>query len=314
MKLNSNQELWNLFINKIQNEWAEKYVDFGSLNNINGRRKFCIALAKDIEVILKLKNGKNTEILTWNTLNNYLKQDGFGKEPKKKTIEIFEKYLEEEIKRFNELGEVKNTDVKKSEEATLDMVDEESKNTQNLFSVFKTRDVFLVSGVLFLFVLMYGIFIGFPEKEKTPKSTSLRIDKEFIIGTIERANELEFSLYSSLPVLNDTVNLKEFYSLGSDNRKTIIRILKKNKQIGKILDIEKSTRLLNKEAIVFDTINSKKAVVRTIEFWQLQWIDAKTQERYAEYKVVNEQRYLLFKENNKWLIKENQYAGKAKWF
>jgi len=314
MKLSSNEELWNLFINKIQEEWGEKYLEFGSLNNINGRRKFCMSLAKDIEDVLKLKNGKNAEIITWNTLNNYLKQGGFGKEPKKKTIEIFEKYLQEEIKRFNELGEVKNTDVKKNEKAILDVVDEELKSNKKLFFLFKIRYALWTLGVLFLFVLAYGVFIGFPEKEKTPKSTSLRIEKETIIGIIERANELEFSLYSSLPVLKDTVNLTNFYSLDSYNKKEIIRILKKNNKIGKVLDKETSTRLLNKDAIIFDTITPKKAIVRTIEFWQLQWVDAETQKRYAEYKVVNEQRYFLFKDKNKWLIKENQYAGKAKWF
>ncbi|WP_459212003.1 hypothetical protein [Aquimarina rhabdastrellae] len=316
----SNEDLWKALINRLKNDWNEKYQDFGSIENIKHQTKFCKVLSKDISQTLN----HNEILITWNTLHIYFKQNGFGISPQKKKLEVIKDYLgrdllfhsqtkenkpliKEEKKEIKSLSPISET---LTEEDSFTLKNQTS-NALNKDNSFARKSIYVAFGSLLL--LLISSFWIYSQQNELSES-ELRMEKEKIIALIDRANALEFSLYAAVPNISDTIKLNKFYIPDSQNKKEIVRIISKNKAKGNILDTESSYRMLNKQAIIFDRISKSYAEVITLESWNLQWLHALDSTKYAEYKVVNEQRYTLQKHNDKWLILKNEYEGQATWF
>ncbi len=300
MKQLSNQDLWNAFINRLINDWDVKYQDFGTIDNIKQQTKFCKKLSKDIHEVLQIDQNKQT-IITWNTLNIYLNQNGFGNNPKKRTIDIIKRYLGDNINTNSSLIKYNSKDV------TISKVH----SSIPLKNIFK-RKIFYVLSSCFLLLLLLSFSLY--NSQNSLSKAAIRMEKEKIITLIDRANALEFDLYASVPDISDTIQLNKYYIPESVNKREIIRIVKKNKATGKILDVDHSSRLLNKQAFTFNKLSTTHAEVITIESWNLRWLNGLNKEKHAEYKVVNEQHYTLQKHDSKWLIVKNEYEGQATWF
>ncbi len=308
----SNEDLWKALINRLKNDWNEKYQDFGSIENIKHQTKFCKVLSKDISETLN----HNEILITWNTLHIYFKQNGFGISPQKKKLVIIKDYLGRDLllhSQITEKEELKDSSVKVeiSLEEDFSTSKNQTSDALNTNNSFARKSVYIAFGSL-LVILISSFWIYSQQNELS--ESELMMEKQKIVALIDRANDLEFSLYTAVPHISDTIKLNKFYSPDSQNKKEIIRIVSKNKMKKKILDVDHSSRTFNKESIIFDKLTKNYAEIITIEAWDLQWLNISDSTKYAEYKVANRQRYILHKNNGNWLIYTNEYEGRATWF
>lgn len=291
-------KLWICFKNKIKEDWILKYSGYGTFNDIESQTNFCRALEEDIYKTLNISRREKKLVPSWNTLNNYLKQDGFGKYPKQKTLDLIAKYIGfQNYKDF-----VKKLPVDSDKVIEKKHI-ENSQNNSNPQISFKYIGLVIFSVLTLVVIILLSNW--------TSENDS-RLEKEKIHSLIERANLLEFDLYAAVPDLSDTSSLDVFYTKDSPSKQGIIDILKRNKLKGNVLDAENSSRFLNNKSVFFEKINKNFATVRTVEFWELYWVKDSLNLKVAEYVVANEQKYLLEKINNNWKITLNDYIGEAK--
>lgn len=268
-------------------------------------------------------------IISWNSLNHFFNSDSLGKKPKLKTLDILSEYCGYQtfsnFKKFNHGFEnSKSESISKNnsnedfhltpaEDISMDKLVQDFDITQaeNISNDKPNEDISTKQNHKYILVaITILIFSGWVIITKLiNRNINDEYDKDKIVKLIVDANNLEFSLYSQLPSLKDTIMLKKFYTTNGTAKSNIIEVLLRSKRKSRILDTSESYRRLNDKLIEIALLNPNLLEVKTIEYWKIVWrvnniID-------AEYDVANNQTYRLIKVDEKWKIDENVFAGKV---
>ena len=319
------------FLNKIDQDWSEKYVLYGTIDDIKQQTNLAKAIEADIYKELGKSRRDKGSIPSWGSINNYLLIKGLGPNPKRKTLDIFSNYIGynnfedfktnsavttpvSEDSQILDIGTVVGntaakdiTIIKPGTEPIYDSL----KSTGNIerFSL-KTKSIVSCFGILF-FLIVYLIYKNHQLSKNFSSATISSQEESEIKSIIEKGNEIEYNLYKSIPQLSDTSLLTYYYTNQGSGRKNIITTLKRLKSNSVILDTDDSKRELNANEIYLNRINEKTIKAKTVEKWRLSWKDSISGRSTTIYDVLNNQLYHLVKTNEGWRIEDNKYDGKA---
>jgi len=164
---------------------------------------------------------------------------------------------------------------------------------------FRKSYFFLIVGVL-------SLLAGFWLYQK--KSFSETEIEEFN-ALIRNANDAELGIYRQLPKI-DTSKLDDYFIKNGMAKGLITSTVKRMYKNNLSLVIAPSSyRILNVEC---KSKTDTSVMVETHEYWYLRWANRFTNADTLLYDVENVQLYQLLRENNKWKIDLNKYAGKTK--
>jgi len=292
--------LWKAFNNKLEKDWEDKYADFGSLDKIIQRTNLAKAIENDMYKTLKVSRKEKGVVPNWNSINTYLKQKGFGDNPKPKTLDVIAEYLKYgHFDRFK-----KEYKPKLNQSITTQLTKTINESPKN--------DILRRNWKVFIILLLAPIIIYFANSFiKKYKLANNHDDKLLIISTIEKGNLLEYNIYASVPNIKDTIKLNKYFTRNGKARENILDVSKRGIQRGRKLDAKESSRTLDTEDIKVVELNKNTAKAETIEYWKLVWIFEKNGKIDAEYDEVNKQTYHLKKINDSWLIDKNDFTGTA---
>lgn len=300
--------LWERFINRIRIEWQEKYTRHGpDVNTIDAPTKFAWDVCSTMKSYFAEK-GIRVKMINPYTLHHYFQQGGFPTRIKTGTLDIFSVYLG--YKRFSDF-------VRKNEKKILKKTVTPEQQQNKVARKRKRISLPFFFGVIMvvLSLVIWKILFsttskpGVEDEITNVKLIRMTIHEDEITNLINRSNFVEFNLYRSVPHINDTINLSDYYISGGPATKVIKSELEDASSNNRRLRISNSFfRVLDIKII---DISGDRAIVYTKEKWCLLWYKENTDEDDFVYNVVNEQIYDLRKIHGKWKIHNNDYKGEA---
>ncbi len=129
-------------------------------------------------------------------------------------------------------------------------------------------------------------------------------EKENILQVVMDSNQLSYLIHFDMPNM-DLTRLEEYFLPDSPG---LIRLKKFHESIqekGWVINKKEnatSFEVLESEVELKDTEN---AIVKTKEFWLLEYFDPQTQKDFIYKNDVSQQIYFMMKQNGKWFIKNN---------
>lgn len=301
--------LWQYFVKHIRSEWPQKYSSYGSaLENVDIPTKFAQAVYADMSSYFR-RRSLNVKVLNYLTIHHYLQRDGFSERVKMGTLDIFSMYLGyKSFSDFIEKHEALDPEVHVESFGISKNPEKENKNIKR--NIYKFSEKISLYNAVFIFVgIFLGIFIPSQFNSKLLLNNHL-LEREKIIDLIHATNEFEFSLYKSVPNVEDTFKLDDFFTKHGTNIILIKEYL--SSPISKNRKLRHSGSFFDILSIDIISISKNKAIAKTKEKWRLMWYNVYTGKDEYLYDVFNNQTYYLEKINERWKIRLNQYEGEAK--
>lgn len=167
--------------------------------------------------------------------------------------------------------------------------------------IFSHKKKYLSAGLAIVILLL-----GFSWYKKNYFSKS---EIETFNAIIRNANDTELGIYRKLPKI-DTLKLDDYFIKKGMAKGLITSTVKRMFKNNLTLVIAPSSyRILNIEC---KSKTDTSVMVETHEYWYLRWANRFTNTDTLLYDVENVQLYQLLREDNKWKIDMNKYAGKTK--
>lgn len=292
------QELWHQLTNKITEEWEEKYLSYGlGLSQLKSPTKFAQALHSDIYKQFKARNVK-ANVVNHLTIHSYFKQGGFSANAKVGTLDLFCKYLGYE--RWTDFVQ-KNKDNLSYQDAHIQpaFASVEQNTYRN-----KKWWIPVLSGL----VLLLGGFFIF--SQFSPHHTAAATNEKLYENIIREAAQLEFSLYKAVPNIQDTALLKKHFTQNGSAKQSILGSLNRAIRNNRKLRIPPSA--FDILEVNFVSKSKDKVTLKTEERWHVLWYDTENDKDERLYDEVNQQTYILVKEDDVWKIQTNVYKGEPK--
>lgn len=291
--------LWDQFFAKIEREW-EKYEDYGeNFNELadNGNQlNFALAVRQDIVKTFQKKH-IDVDVVGENTLHRYFQRGGISRNVKDKSLEMLSWYLGYQgwghFQHIHQLKAMKPT----SRETTIS--NRPSEGAQAPFFLKKR----ILSPVLFLTLLVVSLFIFYSLRLEQPV-----YDDDYFTDLIREANEAEFRAYMALPEI-DTAGFDRYFTREGMAKKSILGALYNSSSKNRtLLEPPSSYTILDVEVV---QRSDEEVRVETTEKWYLLMCDHAEPRGYL-YDTLNNQLYLLKKEDELWKIDVNHYEGQAR--
>ncbi len=285
--------LWKRFINRLEQEWEEKYSIHGpDIYHLNTPTKFAWAVHSSMETSFSTKEMK-VKMINPYTLHHYFQQRGFPTGVKTSTLDLFSMYLGYE--RFSDF-------IKKNKKKAILRKENKLINTKKSKKI--NRKVLSI-GIIVIFILLIS-WKDFPVNN----SNEYLKAKEEITTVINKAAQLEFNLYKSLPDAKDSIKLSSYFTTDGSATSNI------KGYVDNVMNKKRKLRIPGSffyiENMEITNISDAEAIVKTTEKWRLLWYKITTNNNEVLYEATNNQKYILKKVDGNWKIHHNDYQGEAK--
>lgn len=290
------QQLWNLFIENIKNNWVHLTIGEGEPIEFDGGKGVNTNIAKAIhsDILTYLKNEKiNIEQISWDSIYRPFTRGGFSKRSQDKTLDFVSHYLGYGY--FSDFTEkLKNQLInqdkieKKTVVSKADVINKRGKSKKKIIAIFV---------VILLIVL--SISFSWQQLNKASPTEDLK-------SLIENANRAEFAGYRYYLTAEVMEDIDRYFTFNGTAKKHMIGLLNSMAQKNYKLVMPQSYQTL----IDIDIIEKNDTVIKlkTTEKWYLLWCIPDKPEG-LEYDILNEQDYNLKLEDNKWKVDYNHYKG-----
>lgn len=296
-RISYSELLWNDFKVKAEKEWNEKYQDYGEgINNVKVTTKFSQALCSDMKSYMT-ENNLKYKVPYHLTIDKYWKQDGFPENVQEASLDVFSIYLGySDWNNFTKTREILVKKEQKIAEKSLPVAPPANNNRKNALLFF------LGVGVISL------LFFAF-------NSENTLDEKSIIEQVVKESIAAEFGAYATIPDTTTALSLIDSFfvkdrSAYTDVTSRVRKITSRNW----ILNNANNPSTADLLTIETESIEENHAYVNTKEFWLIKWFDTNNDGYIYQYRVTNEQAYILQKnENGIWKVLSNTYqAGVGK--
>ena len=299
------QQLYQLFIQRLESDWQEKYAVRFSGSWIDYRNSTTLPGAIFVDMRQSLKGVQGVEAPSKYTIGRVLQAGKFRDNAQGKILDGFAYYLtKEDFIAFEQ-----------SLEDYGSAITSDKTGPSN-----KIHRKWMVPGGVSLLLILVGFAwckrgameTDLPMATTTPRAVEVE-SEEFveekqhavIAQTIRTANRLEYEGYERVGC-GIFVDSLEYYFEETGRMEIVDRITRIHNAGGR-LDWKPSGYSIL--ALNVDSVDGNRATVLTRESWLLRWFFPG--KKHLHYKEVNDHTYELMKLDGRWLVVSDEYPGAA---